>query len=305
MKKKAQNYYNIPAVKTTFSLKKAIKAFTPNNVAPKGIKRKEISDRAVILAAIYGDIIGQPYEGITSLTYISTKIDKEDLIRSNNRYTDDTVMTIATAEAIKKKCPFWKSYKWWGNAYPDKGYGSNFYDWLISDDVKKPFGSYGNGSAMRVSPCALVSNNVKKVIKCAYKSAIATHNHYEGIKGAVVTAVCMWLALYYSAEDIDKYMREQYGPEYKNDFALDYKDMTSYSVICQYSVPLAVKLVLSSNSYNDFCYNACIIGGDTDTVCAIGGPIAAILYGFPYDTDTINVVKLLDARIEKVLREWD
>lgn len=268
-------------VVNTLTLKQAKEMFMPKDFIPG--ERKEFPPRKIIYAAMWGDILGSVYEG----NVMNLEFKQENILTTKSHCTDDSVLTAATLDALISKEDFADVYRKWAKEYPNAGYGNAFYEWFISDR-KEGYGSFGNGSAMRVSPCVLFATDIEDVIEKAYQSAIVTHNHIEGIKGAVVTAVCIYMALYGTKEDICKYMKVQYGSEYSNDFSKPATDMVHVGVSCQMTVPFAIKYATIAKSYDDFCYKVIRIGGDTDTACAIGGPIAAILNGFDIDDEIVE-----------------
>lgn len=235
-----------------------------------------------IIGAILGDIAGQPFE------YNMKKdidVDNIELFTERNHFTDDTVLTIATLYAIKNNILFSLAYHNYGNLYPNAGYGSSFVQWL-NDNKLQPYNSYGNGSAMRVSPIIDLFNSQSKIediIEMAKNTAMCTHNHYEGIKGAVVTAVCGWMAKCgASKKEILKYASSEYE---KSNYAFSCE--LSLNVIrtnyfwndtCQGSVPVAIRCFYESESYEDFIRKVLGLHGDSDTICAIGGCIAEEYY---------------------------
>lgn len=173
-----------------------------------------------------------------------------------------------------------------GLKYPNVGYGDRFEEW-IKNQENKPYKSYGNGSAMRVSFIADYFNNAKQIVEYARKSAECTHNHPEGIKGAIVTAMCIYIAkkekqktnakeiiLNYA---IKHYPKKKY--KYSADLSLDeIRKYYLWNETCQGSVPVAIRCVYEANSYTEFIRNVLSLNCDTDTLCAIGGGIAEELF---------------------------
>ncbi|MCR4897668.1 MAG: ADP-ribosylglycohydrolase family protein, partial [Acholeplasmatales bacterium] len=210
------------------------------------------------------------------------------LFSNSSCYTDDTVMTLAVAEILQKgyindKNKIIDTFKKWGKAYPDAGYGGHFYYWVLGSD-RKPYNSYGNGSAMRVSPCGWYGNSEEEVIDYAVKVTEVTHNHKEGIKGAVVTALSIYYArIGKSKEFLKEYMIKEY-PEIKT---LDYEELRKTYIhgkeICQVTMPQALYCFLISNSFLDCLRTTISIGGDSDTLAAISCAIAEAYY-----KDSIN-----------------
>lgn len=229
-----------------------------------------------MLGAILGDIIGSK----TEFRPIKTKDFK--LFRNGCKFTDDTVMTIATADAILNNKDFTQAYHEWGNKYPNAGYGSMFLSWLDSTDPT-PYYSYGNGSAMRISPVGWLKDSKHSVIDIAFRSAEVTHNHPEGIKGAGSVALSILLARQGFSKDSIKITIErmfEYNLSPKLD---DIRETYFFNETCQGSVPEAIICFLESNSFEDAIRNAISLGGDSDTQGAIAGSIAEAFYGIPDD----------------------
>lgn len=222
--------------------------------------------------AIIGDIIGSTYE------LNSVKTEDFELLPDGSRFTDDTVLTIAVADSILNNIGFAEAYHKWGNKYIDVGFSSRFREWLESDGLESRE-SQGNGSAMRVSPCAWVSDNLDEVLELAEKSAICTHNHPEAIRGAKAVALAIFLARKGSSkEEIKDNIEETIGYDLNKkieEFRPDYQ----FSHSCLESVPEAIICFLESNSYEDAVRKAVSLGGDADTQADIAGAIAEAFYG--------------------------
>lgn len=235
-----------------------------------------------IFGAIIGDIVGSRFE------FDNIKSKDFELFDSECSITDDSYMTIACAKAlleyksdsrdlseIAKEC-----FQSIGREY-QSSYGKQFHLWLISEDPK-PYNSFGNGSAMRISPVAYVSANIEEVKVLSKKITEISHNHPEGIKGAEATAIATYLAL--SGKDknsIKKYISDNY---YNLDFKLDYiRDSYGFDGSCQGTVPFALEAFFESSSFEDAIRNAISIGGDSDTIGAICGGVAGAYYGVPED----------------------
>ena len=233
--------------------------------------------------AILGDIIGSPYEFDRG-----NKSKDFPLFSKNSMFTDDTVMTIAVAEAfmgapdderiIRERLI--QSMQKWGHRYPGAGYGLRFSDWLDSDDPH-PYGSYGNGSAMRVSSVAWLYDDLDTVRRMARLSAEVTHNHPEGIKGAEATASAIFLARSGSTKaEIKAYIEAQFSYDLSrtcDDIRPTYHHVES----CQETVPEAITAFLESDSFEDVIRTAVSLGGDCDTLTCISGSIAEGFYGVP------------------------
>lgn len=237
-----------------------------------------------MLGAIIGDTVGSLYE------FSSHKTKDFEFLTPSCHLTDDSLMTIAVGCAcvgasIYDKDDFQSTLcrlmREIGNMHLDAGYGANFYNWLL-DDKAEAYNSYGNGSAMRVSPVAWVASSLDEAERLALWSAEVTHNHKEGIKGAQAVAACIYLAKNGKGkEEIRKYVDENYYPM---DFTIDeIRPKYRYDVTCQGSVPQAIMCFLEGESFEDTVRNAISLGGDGDTIAAIAGSIAEAYFGIPDD----------------------
>lgn len=235
--------------------------------------------------AILGDMIGSPYE------FDRGKKTKEfPLFIRSSMFTDDSVMTIAVAEAFMEAEPgasddeirqlLISNMRRWGRKYPYAGYGMRFSIWL-AESKPKPYGSYGNGSAMRVSSAAWLFDDLETVRKMARLSAEVTHNHPEGIKGAESTAAAIYLARTgKTKEEIKEYIINEFG--YDLSRTCDEIRPTYYHVeSCMGTVPEAITAFLEGDSFEDVIRTAVSLGGDCDTLTAIAGSIAEGFYGVP------------------------
>jgi ADP-ribosylglycohydrolase len=247
-----------------------------------------------VLGAIIGDIAGSVYERDN----IKTK--DFPLFRDDCYFTDDSVMTIAVAEALDNggsPDDFINSMKALGWLYPGVGYGPTFIRWVLSD-CRKPYNSFGNGSAMRVSPVAWYFDSLDEVEHFAEISARVTHNHPEGIKGAKSVAGAIFLARKGTSKvEIKEYVEEKHG--YNLNRTLDeIRPYYKYDITCQGTVPEAIIAFLESNDFEDAVRNAVSIGGDSDTVAAITGSIAEAAYGIPEEIANKGL-GYLDASLRK------
>ena len=234
-----------------------------------------------MIGAIIGDIVGSVYER----NPIKTK--DFELFSDGCRFTDDTVMTCAVCYAIReyKARPnvnviglFQKRMVELGQLYPGAGYGGKFYQWIMNP-YRRPYNSFGNGSAMRVSACGMLADSLEEAHKLAVYSAEVTHNHPEGIKGAVAVAEAIFLARQKKTKDEIKEHLSQY---YDLDFTLDdIRPSYEFDVTCQGSVPQAIRCFLEADSFEDAVRNAVSLGGDSDTQAAIAGSIAEPFFGIP------------------------
>ena len=225
-----------------------------------------------MIGAIAGDIIGSVYEQHP----IKTK--EFPLFDSRCRFTDDSVLTVAVADSILTGRPYQESMRDIGRRYPAAGYGGAFIQWLHSSDPR-PYNSWGNGSAMRVSPVGFAFATEDEVLHQAQKTAEISHNHPEGIKGAQATALAVFLArTVQDKEKIRRQIRQRFG--YDLDRAVDdIRPGYTFDVSCQKTVPEAIIAFLDSQSYEDAVRNAVSLGGDSDTLACITGAIAEAFYG--------------------------
>ncbi|MCD8106790.1 MAG: ADP-ribosylglycohydrolase family protein [Oscillospiraceae bacterium] len=282
-----------------------------------------------MLGTIIGDIVGSIYE------FNNIKTKSFPLFRSDCFFTDDTVMTIAVAEAIMnggERDDFIDSMKKYGRMYPDAGYGGNFRKWIFSEN-REPYNSFGNGSAMRVSPCAWMMNcgftartgmwpsNGRRGAKL---SAEVTHNHPEGIKGAMATADAIFMCRYYfggyygdyeepinnNPAECKKRIKEHIEKEYGYNLSRtcdEIRPTYEFNETCQETVPQAIVAFLDSTDFEDAIRNAISLGGDSDTLAAITGSIAEAAYGVPewirekalsyLDETLLDVLERLEKRV--------
>ena len=227
-----------------------------------------------LLGAVAGDVIGSVYEFSRQKKY------DFPLFSDSSNITDDSILTIAVADAILLKRNYQDSIQEYSRKYPNPmgGYGARFHQWVYSNDPK-PYNSFGNGSAMRVSAVGWAFNNVEDVLFEAELSAATTHNHPEGIKGAQATALAVFLArIGKSKENIKQEIVSRFG--YDLDRMLDeIRPTYEFNEFCQETVPEAIIAFLESENYEDAIRKAISLGGDADTLAAITGAIAEAYYG--------------------------
>jgi len=239
-----------------------------------------------MIGAVFGDIVGSPYE--FDRNNIKTKI--FPLFGPRSTFTDDTVMTLAVARAVLEtkdrnddeelKKNFVCSMRLLGQQYPRAGYGSRFCWWLREEDPR-PYGSYGNGSAMRVSPVAWLFDTMEDVRRSARLSAEVTHNHPEGIRGAEATAAAIFAARAgWSKKAIRELMTEEFGYDLSRTCA-EIRPGYHHQESCQKTVPEALTAFLEGESFEDVIRTAVSLGGDCDTLTAIAGSVAEAYYGVP------------------------
>ena len=260
--------------------------------------------------AILGDIIGSPYEFDRS-----PKRKDFPLFSAGSVYTDDSMMTVAVAEALmdtlgasdsERRKALIDSMQKWGRRYPDAGYGGSFYGWIFSKDPR-PYNSWGNGSAMRVSSAGWLFDTLEQTRCAARDTAGVTHNHPEGIKGAEAAASVIWLARNgRSKQEIRKYVEAEF---YTLDKTCDQIRPTyHFDVSCQGTVPPAITAFLEGESFEDVIRTAVSLGGDCDTLTCIAGGMAEAMYGVPEEMKQEcrmrlepDMVRVLD-RFEKLVK---
>ena len=228
--------------------------------------------KQTILGAIAGDVIGSVYE------FNNTRTTDFPLFKRETTFTDDTVMTIAIADAILHNKDFAQTILDYGKRYPNRGYGTSFFKWLAHDTPAPPYNSWGNGSAMRVSAVGFAYNDLDTVLKKAEKTAVVTHNHPEGIKGAQATAAAIFLARTgKNKAEIKAYIEQKFG--YDLDFTLDeIRPTFPFDENCQGTVPQSIVAFLESTDYDSAIRLAISLGGDSDTIACITGGIAIAYY---------------------------
>lgn len=260
-----------------------------------------------MLGAIIGDIVGSRFE------FNNIKTKKFALVGKGTSMTDDSIMTVAVDECLfngyeNDPAKIVSTLKKWGRRYPNAGYGGRFYSWVLGNETK-PYNSYGNGSAMRVSGAGWFGNTEAEVKKLARAVTEVTHNHPEGLKGAEVTAMCV----YYARKGKSKsFIREYIYEQYPEVMTLDYEELRrTYAheeEICQVTVPQALFCFYISESFEDCLRTTISIGGDCDTTAAISCAVAEAFYGgvpneifdkvVPYISD--DVMRVLAACYTKV-----
>lgn len=275
-----------------------------------------------MLGAIVGDIVGSVYE------WNNIKTKDFPLFRDDCFFTDDTVMTCAVAEAIMnggQKDDFIDAMKKYGRMYPNADYGARFNRWLMTEN-REPYNSFGNGSAMRVSPCAWRLDATTDELppegkRLAQLSSEVTHNHPEGIKGAMATADAIFMCRYFfsgyasdngqtnsdNPEEIKRRIKEHIEKEYGYDLSKTLDEIRPtyrFNETCQDTVPQAIVAFLESTDFEDAIRNAISLGGDSDTLAAITGSIAEAAYGIP-EWIKDKVYTYLDEPLKDVLRRWE
>lgn len=234
-----------------------------------------INDKTLpIIGAVCGDIIGSHYE----LRGNGTKDRGFTMFTEGSQYTDDTVCTMAVADAIYNHKDFVKTLCEWCLRHPDAGYGNMFRRWFQSDNPQ-PYNSNRNGAAMRVSAAGSLADSIGCAIEYATEAVSGSHNHPDAIKGASVAAVAVYLACNgESKETIKDYIESHFGYDLSRRYD-DIQPSYEFDVTCEGSVPESIICFLESDSYEDAVRRAVAMGGDSDTMAAIAGSIAAPYYG--------------------------
>jgi ADP-ribosylglycohydrolase len=225
-----------------------------------------------MLGSIFGDIVGAVYERPLHKAAVDF-----ELFHSHAKFTDDTVLTVATAEALMNTKDFKEAYLKWGRKFPLAGYSKGFMEWLASSNPQ-PYNSHGNGSAMRVAPIGWIASSLTETLDLAKKSAKVTHNHPDGIKGAQAVASSVFLARKgFTKSEIRSYVTVTFGYDLTyslEEISVGYR----FDMSCEGSVPQALICFLASSSTEDAVRKAVLLNGDTDTQAAIAGGIAEAFY---------------------------
>jgi len=253
-----------------------------------------------MLGAIIGDIIGSVYE----FSRPPIKTVHFELFTDKSTFTDDTVLTVAVADAILQGAAYGPIIQQYAREYPHRGYGGKFRGWIWTDPIT-PYGSFGNGSAMRVSAVGYAFNDIVTVLAEAEKSALPSHNHPEGIKGAQATALAVFEARYSMGKSAIKtdiearfgYNLQRTLDEIRPDYLFD--------ETCQGSVPEAILAFTESQDFEHAIRLAISLGGDADTLAAITGGIAQAFYGELPPLLVAEARKRLPAAMLRVIDEFN
>lgn len=275
---------------------------TPNYIKSifdlKCFKKPVTSNSNTIIGSVIGDVVGSVFE------WNNIKTTEFSLFNPKCDFTDDTVLTIAVADCLINKKAFSKTIWLYGRKYPGRGYGSSFGNWLKSEEMT-PYGSFGNGSAMRVSPVGFAFDDIKTVLDVAKQTAEVTHNHPEGIKGAQAIASSIFLARQgKTKQEIMDYISSNFN--YNLGFTLDeIRPTYKFDVTCQGSVPQAIVAFLESTDFESAIRLAISIGGDSDTIACITGGIASAYYKY-IPSDIMNfVVDKLPGEYIDIMNKFD
>jgi ADP-ribosylglycohydrolase len=249
-----------------------------------------------MLGAITGDIIGSRYEFENC-----KRKDFQPLFHPHASFTDDTICTVALADALTNGLDPTATLRDWCHRYWNNGgWGQRFALWL-SGDNPAPYDSFGNGAAMRVSPAGLLAGSETEALEMAYRITAITHNHPEGIKAGQATALAIWLARQHQpANGIRQQLVERFGYNMGRTVD-DIRPGYTFTEASQGSVPEALICALQADSFEDAMRNAISIGGDSDTIAAIAGGVAEALFGIP-DSIVITAWAYLPADMQAVMR---
>ncbi len=255
-----------------------------------------------IIGAIIGDIVGSRFE---FNNYRSTDF---QLFNDKCFFTDDSVMTIAIADWITNKHLTNKHLalylREWGHKYPKSGYGGMFFRWLFSKEIMQAYNSFGNGSAMRVSPCGFYAKSLEEALELAKQSAEVTHNHTEGIKGAQSVAAAIYLAKTGNTKTmIKEYIEHNFGYDLSRTCD-EIRKVYKFNETCQETCPEAIIAFLESHDYESAIKLGVSIGGDSDTIGAITGSIAAAFYGVP-DSIIDNAQRFIPHDFIEVIEKFE
>lgn len=247
-----------------------------------------------MLGAIAGDMIGSVYE------FNNHRTKEFPLFGERTEFTDDTILTVAVADVLMHGGDYAKVFKnyYWRYPNPSGSYGARFHQWASSPSLT-PYNSWGNGSAMRVSPVGFACDTLEAVLAEAERTSVVTHNHPEGIKGAQATATAIFLARTgKSKADIRAFVTDNFG--YKLNRTVDeIRPSYTFNESCQGTVPEAITAFLDSTDFEDAIRNAVSLGGDSDTLTCITGGIAQAFYGAVPEAIKQEVL----ARLDKPLRQ--
>jgi ADP-ribosylglycohydrolase len=249
-----------------------------------------------MIGALAGDIIGSIYE------WHNIKTTDFPLFGPRCHFTDDSVLTVALADAILNDTDYVTLLKKYYRAYPYAGFGSQFSAWAISSETA-PYNSWGNGAAMRISPAGFAYSTLEETLRKAQEFTEVTHNHPEGIKGGQATAAAVFLARSGSSKtEIRDYITSVFGYDLSRTLE-EIRPGYTYDISCQGTVPEAITAFLESNDFEDAIRKAVSLGGDCDTLTCITGGIAQAFYGIPAEIEE-QVYTYLDEPLSSITRRF-
>ncbi|BCG47108.1 Putative hydrolase [Citrifermentans bremense] len=251
-----------------------------------------------MLGTLTGDIVGSIYE------WNNIKTTEFPLFQEQCRFTDDSVLTVALAEAILTGEAYAQVMRRYCRRYPDAGYGRNFLNWAQSDDAPAYY-SYGNGSAMRISPAGWAFDDLEQVLEKAKEYSAVTHDHPEGVKGAQATAAAVYLARTGATKrEIAAFVAGRFGYDLSRSCD-EIRPGYSFDVSCQGTVPQALTAFLESTDFESAIRLAISLGGDSDTLAAITGGVAQAYYGGVPAAIARETLRFLDEPLRKVTLEFE
>ncbi len=250
-----------------------------------------------MIGAIAGDIIGSVYE------WNNIKTKNFELFTGGNFFTDDSILTVALADSILTCTPYADNLKKFFNLYPNAGYGGAFRKWAQGSH-SKPYNSWGNGAAMRISPVGYAFNDIDVVMQKAREFTEITHSHPEGIKGGQAVAAAIFLARSGKTKiEISDFIEKTFG--YDLSFAIDdIRDSYAFDVSCQGTVPQAIRAFIESTGFEDAIRTAVSLGGDTDTLACITGGIAQAFYKGVPEPILSKVYEILDGYLGEITKAF-
>ena len=251
-----------------------------------------------MLGAIVGDVVGSAYE------FNPVRSTEFEALSASADFTDDSVLTLATADVLLHGGTYADAYWAWGNAYPGRGYGGRFAGWLSSPG-KEPYHSFGNGSAMRIAPVGWAFDTLEATLAEAERSAACTHDHPEGVKGAQSVAAAIFMARRGEGKDaIKRYVEEKFGYDLGRSVE-ECREAARFDETCQVSVPEALIAFLGAEDYEQTVRNCVSFGADADTQAAIAGAVAEAYWGeIPQAWREFAWAKL-DEKCKTLVQEFD
>ncbi len=252
-----------------------------------------------MIGAIIGDVIGSPYEG-RRMNFFDYNF---PLFNERSTFTDDTILTVATAKAILENIPYKDAYLELGRKYRNKGYGGSFQAWLYSDNPQ-PYNSWGNGSAMRVSPVGLYFNSPSEVGAEAIKSAMVTHDHHDAVHGAEAIALAIWYAKRGDCKKkIKDVVKMLYNYKFDKDVAF-YKNNYKFDLTCKGTAEQALVAFFESDSFEDCIRNTVLMGGDVDTLACIAGSLAEAYYKYIPEDIAMQAMERIPNEFLVIIRDF-
>ena len=252
-----------------------------------------------MIGAIIGDIRGSPYEG-RRMKFFDYDF---PLFDERSTFTDDTILTIATAKAILEDASYKDKYLELGRKYKNKGYGGAFQAWLYSNNPQ-PYDSWGNGSAMRVNPIGLYFDDVKQILEEAKTSSIVTHNHPDAVEGAqAISLGIYWAKIGRSKKEIKDGIKKHFTYKFDKDVSF-YKNNYKFDLTCKGTVPQAMTAFFESTDFESCIRHAVLMGGDTDTLACIAGSLAEAFYKHIPEDIAMEALQKIPNEFIAVIKEF-